>query len=406
MRARSLLYVMFKLFRRKSSPGDVYLNEDAIRVKSTPGGDLCKVVFRNRLDDTMMLCWMDEKGRPHHFYRLIPTDVVDSEEVTEMDRVEHAHTCHVFVLATASDIEACRQAKSLDYATILAAYRPTQSGIHVVDIELCTPAWDPTDFCRPRLRKRSRRPSVQLRVRTGRFDSTPIDTTCKPYTDQIICGWKCKLEADWHGGDKELEKVLHDDLAYATEHLPPHARQRLQTSTIFWINKSLKYGPKACPTKGKGLCYHPGKDWLVRMGCHPAKAQCIELYDSKNYQKDHQLWGTGGVMLHELSHAYHHQCLPDGYQNKEILACYQRAMRDKLYEQVQVHGPQGPTARAYACQDAMEYWAELSTAFLGGIHRNEREEYNKWYPFTRRQVQEHDPRAFTLLSSLWQVDVS
>jgi hypothetical protein len=54
--------------------------------------------------------------------------------------------------------------------------------------------------------------------------------------------------------------------------------------------------------------------------------------------------------------------------NQEIHECYyEAAMKEKLHACVEGHGPQGPTAKAYACANEMEYWAELSTAFLGGI---------------------------------------
>jgi hypothetical protein len=93
--------------------------------------------------------------------------------------------------------------------------------------------------------------------------------------------------------------------------------------------------------------------------------------------------------------------LPEGYANKDIQECYEAAMKEGLYDCVRVHGTQGPEARAYACQDAMEYFAELSTAFLGGLND---EEYNKWYPFNRKQLKEHDPRAYALLKRLWKVE--
>jgi hypothetical protein len=66
-----------------------------------------------------------------------------------------------------------------------------------------------------------------------------------------------------------------------------------------------------------------------------------------------------------------------------------------------VKGSEGPEAKAYACNNCMEYWAELSTAFLGGLGN---EEYNKWFPFNRKQLKEHDPRAYRLLARLWKVD--
>jgi hypothetical protein len=37
---------------------------------------------------------------------------------------------------------------------------------------------------------------------------------------------------------------------------------------------------------------------------------------------------------------------------------------------------------------------------LGGL---DDKEYNKWYPFNRKQIKEHDPRAFAMLCKMWGV---
>jgi hypothetical protein len=71
--------------------------------------------------------------------------------------------------------------------------------------------------------------------------------------------------------------------------------------------------------------------------------------------------------------------LPGGFLNDEIKMCCDHAMKEGLYDCVQYHSEgteRGTkTAKAYACSNEMEYSAELSTAFLGGL--DEKEEYNK-----------------------------
>jgi len=71
------------------------------------------------------------------------------------------------------------------------------------------------------------------------------------------------------------------------------------------------------------------------------------------------------------------------------------------YDCVSVHTRDGITKkeRGYACTDQMEYFAGLSTAFLGGL--DDTEEYNKWFPFHRMQMKEHDPRAYKLIQGVW-----
>ena len=50
----------------------------------------------------------------------------------------------------------------------------------------------------------------------------------------------------------------------------------------------------------------------------------------------------------------------------------------------------------------MEYFAELSAAFLGGLDGEE--EYNKWFPFNRKQIKGHDPKAYDMLKRMWGVE--
>eukprot|EP00978_Attheya_sp_CCMP212_P020490 scaffold58726_cov58-Attheya_sp.AAC.3 len=109
-------------------------------------------------------------------------------------------------------------------------------------------------------------------------------------------------------------------------------------------------------------------------------------------------------------------------------------MEEGLYDSVSFHsgfrgyGPEGqhlhtiqPNTRHYACTNAMEYFAELSVAFLSPLQPSsdsnsnsndnpkveasttDGEEYNKWFPHNRVQLKEHDPRAHELLRQLWGV---
>jgi hypothetical protein len=110
------------------------------------------------------------------------------------------------------------------------------------------------------------------------------------------------------------------------------------------------------------------------------------------------------LLLHEFSHAYHYKMLPQGYDNPTVKQCYDQAMRDKLYELVDYHKADGTKqskpARAYACTDQMEYFAELSVAFLGG--KDASVEFNKWFPFNCVQLKQHDPRAYEMLQKVWK----
>jgi hypothetical protein len=408
-----------------------------------------RVTFRNCGPHPLLLCWVDESGTPHHFNTLQPTDVVADSPITADDLTECTWTGHAFLLAECDTPELFQEAvatKSLEKATVMGGYRATRQQdqnqgspdpVHVVTIQKrplpsagCGGAFS---WCLPGNRnKRKKQGNLRKRkkldngtaangdvyndndddddddeewfllVSTGEIDPTPLDTTQKVYLKTTVGGWPVQCETCWHGNDSDVKEQLERDLRYAGSCFPEQARTLLKQDTYIWVNRSLTYGKAACPTRGSNLCFHPDPAWLAENGCHVEKAKCVEMYDILQYCVVSKHWGPGGVLIHELSHAYHNKFLPEGYDNPDIQECYEAAMKEGLYDCVRVHGTQGPEARAYACQDAMEYFAELSTAFLGGL--DEKEEYNKWYPFNRKQLKEHDPRAYALLKRLWKVE--
>lgn len=427
--------------------GMVWLGSEARSARSlAEPGEKVRVCFRNNCDETLLLCWVDCSGNPHHFYALQPHSGpgdADDNVVTKEDHIETTQTGHAFLVLAASDVQEVQKTKSLEGTTLVGAYRPsvmisattkrlrkrpkTTTGdcMHLVSIQKnikeavdCRSCCGDVAFLRRKQPRKERHdktglalPDIEpghsesrwsITIRQAFVDATPVDSTCKRYFKlNMHNDMPVYAEENWHGGDLELEKVFRDDLHTALQCFPKEARERLVQGTAFWLNCSLKYGPAACPVNGKGMCFHPESDWLVENGCHKEKTHGIELYKSSKYLQDRKHWGPGGVLIHELSHAYHCLCLPDGYANKEILACYHEAMDEGIYDSVDVHGSQGPKAKAYACTNAMEYFAELSTAFLGGI--DDSVEYNKWFPFNRKQLREHDPRAFELLKKLWRI---
>lgn len=78
-------------------------------------------------------------------------------------------------------------------------------------------------------------------------------------------------------------------------------------------------------------------------------------------------------------------------------------MKKCLYDKVAVHGRQGANGpvKAYACANCMEFFAELSTAYMW--KEDESTEYNKWFPFNRYQLAQHDPHTYQVINKYWSV---
>ena len=71
---------------------------------------------------------------------------------------------------------------------------------------------------------------------------------------------------------------------------------------------------------GKSCTFHSngGAEWLRKMGMNTCKKGSIEIYNAAAYLECRNLWGVGGVIIHEFSHAFHNKHCPDGYECSDI----------------------------------------------------------------------------------------
>jgi hypothetical protein len=176
----------------------------------------------------------------------------------------------------------------------------------------------------------------------------------------------------------DVRAELARQFGEVVEVVPPPAVSALRKVTI-WVEWSRR--PDA------GAEFHPSRRWLEENGYNPAKTGNVEISNSVNFLK----WSRAEqpcMVMHELAHAYHFLVL--GEKHPEIAAAYQQAVARKSYESVDYFG--GGKRRAYALVDEKEYFAELSEAYFCR---------NDYYPFTRADLQRHDPLGHELLQRLW-----
>jgi hypothetical protein len=95
------------------------------------------------------------------------------------------------------------------------------------------------------------------------------------------------------------------------------------------------------------------------------------------------------ILLHEMSHAVHDRLL--GWHRPDVKAAYQQAVDRKLYDEV--NDRYGRRGKAYARTNEMEYFAELSCAYLDTC---------VWFPFTFDDLKHHDPVGFKLMERVWK----
>jgi hypothetical protein len=176
----------------------------------------------------------------------------------------------------------------------------------------------------------------------------------------------------------DVRAELARQFGEVVEVVPPAAVLALQKVRI-WVEWSKR--PDA------GAEFHVSRRWLEKNGYNPAKASGIEISNSLNFLN----WSRAEqpcMVLHELAHAYHFLVL--GERHPEIAAAYRQAVESRSYESVDYFG--GGKRRAYALVDEKEYFAELSEAYFCR---------NDYYPFTRADLQRHDPLGYELLQRLW-----
>lgn len=179
--------------------------------------------------------------------------------------------------------------------------------------------------------------------------------------------------------------MLGSDLHMMQEVLPPPAFKRLQ-STIIWIELQ---GAVVDPgMSGRGMCYHASREWVTAAGLLPDKAGGVEICRAQDFidWRRNQPFMT----LHEFAHAWHHII---GVDNPDIRAAYEHARDAGIYDQV-MHNTQARPVKAYAMNNPTEYFSELTEAYFG---------LNDFEPFTRNQLQAHDPQGLAIIEKAWQL---
>lgn len=372
---------------------DILTSEHAqeTRLRSNNSSDVdIRFAYRNSTSlKNVYLCWMDNKGVPQDF------NPVPGQSINEIDGpIIQTYTGHTFAFGSCNNLELCKLQSTMD--TFHAAFRlkvPNKDDWTIQMVTLVESQKQNHD-------QDNTTPVYTVRVHSVDLPRVPVDTTGKKYDQITLGGWPVWCEPGCFDGNNHTSKDSYDrGISAASDRLPRHAREVLMKSTPLYINVELQYGPSI---PGNGMCFHPDRDWLVEMGCSPDKYGSIEVYQCHENLKDMDDAGPGGFFLHELCHAYHFKVVDSGFENTEIEECYKIAMKEGLYDKVTCHGSHGKHTKAYACKDAMEYFSELSTAFLGGL--DSEKEYNKWFPYNRAQVKTHDPRMYEVLKKVWKVE--
>ena len=212
------------------------------------------------------------------------------------------------------------------------------------------------------------------------------------YQRADLRGFEVDVNAAWRAEEPgEAHKcldMLDEDLGRIVELVPKPALEQLRTRRI-WIEPDSP--AQEGGFSGRGMTFHPSRAWLSEHGILPEKAGGVDICSAQDYLtwREHQPM----MVLHEMAHAYHWML---GFDRPDVIAAYDAAKAAGLYEQVDyVLAKPGAKRRAYALNNAKEYFAELTEAYFGR---------NDYYPFTRDDLRAYNPEGLALVERLWHLN--
>ncbi|QDV13824.1 Phosphoenolpyruvate:glucose-phosphotransferase regulator [Rosistilla oblonga] len=216
-------------------------------------------------------------------------------------------------------------------------------------------------------------------------------TPAQRYAARSLSGWTIQirrelLEPENRAATDQALELLTVQLNEICRAVPSAALKQLQQVTLWFSPQYPGIPPRAE--------YHPSGDWLRANGRDPAMARGIEFTNIRIFAAETRRMPN--FALHELAHAYHHRELPDGFQNEPLRSAFEKAKASGGYDRVERQDSEGNKRfdRAYALTNPQEYFAETTEAFFTR---------NDFFPFDRKELQQHDPEVCQLLTKLWGV---
>lgn len=200
------------------------------------------------------------------------------------------------------------------------------------------------------------------------------------YRSLDIEGWDVRMERELDRRNFIVAKAVEAEVARQLDaierQLPPWHLPAMQAVTL-WISYSNE----------PGLAYHDSLEYLIDQGRDSRMLGGIEIEDARDFLAMAEI--QSGVLLHEFTHALHHQ--RHNWRFAAIDEAWLNARRSDLYRNV-AHRHAGEPRDAYALTNPREYLAELSQAFFAE---------NAMFPFNRRDLREYDAKGYRAVFAFW-----
>ncbi len=204
-------------------------------------------------------------------------------------------------------------------------------------------------------------------------------------------GWTVRLDRELTEAQPALAREaltrLDAKLADVLHRLPAGSHPLLRRLPIFLLlGEESKAGGR---DNGAEYFQRQAPDFFPLTDPHWGSS--LVIYSARNYVQLSEEWAVR-VLLHEFAHAWQLEQWPE--KQADIQAAYDHAMSQGLYRGVKdVNGD--PVTKAYAAENQLEYFAELSGAyFLRG----------EYEPFDRVALRAYDPEGCAMIEKLWGVN--
>lgn len=214
----------------------------------------------------------------------------------------------------------------------------------------------------------------------------PFAAPAATWQTNTIEGWTVLVNDQLLRDDKTLTAtaldLLRTQLQEIARVVPAAAVARLREVPLWFSPEYPGVRPRAE--------YHPGAGWLRANGRNPDMVKAVEFTNVRTFAAETRRMPN--FALHELAHAYHDRVLGNGHAG--IKAAYEQAKAGGKYDRVERQDSEGKRRfdRAYALTSPQEYFAETTEAYFSR---------NDFFPFTRAELEQHDPAMFKLLGALW-----
>ncbi|PIR39149.1 MAG: hypothetical protein COV35_01120 [Alphaproteobacteria bacterium CG11_big_fil_rev_8_21_14_0_20_39_49] len=195
--------------------------------------------------------------------------------------------------------------------------------------------------------------------------------------ERNILGWTVRIQEDLLKENLLQARALRElqsQLLKIRNRVPYRAMKQLQTVSIFLYKEKGGVDPNVT------AYYSPLYKAVV---FHNAE-KLQNLSDRQN-----------AVVLHELAHGYHDIVL--SYDNPQIKDAYNNAVKNGLYTNVKTQNG-GIASKAYALENHVEYFAELSETYFSRKYGSFENDY---YPFNIYDLKKYDNVGYKLAEEMW-----